>query len=301
MNLDGTSCTSCEKIVQKVIEQNGGNLISINTKTGETKFSADEEKIEEIRKQLLAKGFGQRGEEERGNFKKIIEYAQAVLEGKKTVENETRLFNYALGTIAILFTTLAVVYYLFGEKIVNFDKYVPLVGMTILSVVSIVFSYHHMKCYKKGLSCTNGMMIGMTIGMVGGFLSGAIIGATNGMFFGSVAGVLIGVILGFDLGKHCGIMGALEGLMAGLMSGTMGAMLSVMMINDNLIAFLYFLLGVCATILGGLSYMMHREASAIDAERGRINFPGFVIFCAALASILLMIMIFGPKSAIVYP
>lgn len=157
-----------------------------------------------------------------------------------------------------------------------------------------------MMCYRKEISCTNGMMVGMTIGMIAGFMCGAIIGATNGMFFGAVVGVIIGMILGCNVGRCCGIMGALEGLMAGLMAGTMGAMLSVMLINDNLIAFMYFLFGCSAIILGGLSYMMYRESGPISNDQLGINFTGFLLASLLLTVVLVAIMFFGPKGSIIY-
>jgi hypothetical protein len=120
------------------------------------------------------------------------------------------------------------------------------------------------------------------------------------MFVGSVAGVVFGVILGFTLGKMCGIMGAMEGLMAGLMSGIMGAMTSVMMLNDNLVAFLYFSFGICLVVMGGLSYMMYREIGFSEKNELKTNFIEFAIVCILISSVIVGLMFYGPKRPLVY-
>jgi copper chaperone CopZ len=297
LKLNGTSCNSCEKIITKVVEENQGKLNSINIQTGETFVLINEDKIDQLKKQLFEKGFGQKTES-RGDFQGPVQYIKQIISGSK--EAEMTILKYTLGSAVLMFLFIATINLAIPSETVLFQRYNQMIAIATISSLISVFAYTHMKCYKKDLSCTNGMMIGMTIGMVAGFLCGAIIGATNGMFIGSIFGVLIGASFGFETGRHCGIMGAMEGIMAGLMSGTMGAMLSVMMINDNLIPFLYFLIAACTIIVAGLSYMMNKEAGSRSKNEVELKFTTFLILNALLVFSMTAIMILGPKGGIVY-
>jgi hypothetical protein len=92
-------------------------------------------------------------------------------------------------------------------------------------------------------------------------------------------------------------MGAMEGMMAGLMSGTMGAMTTVMMINDHVLAFMYMLSGICLVMVGGLSYMMFREAG--PAPRAGFSFARFATLSIALGAMMLAVMVYGPKNGFI--
>jgi len=150
------------------------------------------------------------------------------------------------------------------------------------------------------MTCQNGMMVGMITGMVSGFLIGALIGAANGMFMGSLLGMVFGIGIGLELGRCCGIMGALEGIMAGIMSGIMGAMTSVMLYNDNLLVLLYVLFGFCILVLGGASYMIHREAGKIQLSELNIDMVSFVLYATLFFMFLVMFALYGPKSTITF-
>ncbi|MEK6970460.1 MAG: hypothetical protein AABW68_02065, partial [archaeon] len=132
------------------------------------------------------------------------------------------------------------------------------------------------------------------------FMSGAILGATNGMFIGSVTGMAVGMSASAYAVRKSGIMGILEGLMAGLMAGTMGAMLSVMMLTDNLVAFLYILFGVCTLILGGMSYFLFKEVGPIQDEEKRIDFIPLAMGSILLLLLFIALILWGPKSAFVW-
>ena len=303
LELNGMNCDSCEKIIRKVADQNNFTIKEIDTKKGIVILCAQENQIAQIKQELIQKGFAPKNSDyqiQRGSTEGVVKYISSIVAGEKKVEAEVKLIKYGLFSLSILILLGSLVYSFWPLGFVSATAYLPLVLITILSSVLIIFSYYHMMCYRKEISCTNGMMVGMTIGMIAGFMCGAIIGATNGMFFGAVVGVTIGMILGCNVGRCCGIMGALEGLMAGLMAGTMGAMLSVMLINDNLIAFMYFLFGCSAIILGGLSYMMHRESGPISNDQLNINFTSFFLASLLLTGVLVAIMFFGPKGSIIY-
>jgi hypothetical protein len=239
---------------------------------------------------------------ERGTPERMLTYISDVLAGRKEVEVETKLLNYALAS-AVALVLLAAAGHLVVLKgsVPNAMGYAPLVLLAIGTSVMAAFAHFHMSCYRAKMSCTNGMMVGMTIGMCVGFMAGALVGATNGMFVGSLAGMAIGIAMGANLGRHCGVMGAMEGIMAGMMAGTMGAMIAVMMVNDHLLAFLFVLFGICAFVLGGLSYMMYREAGSAEAGELRVSMLKFAGMSAVLAVSLVLLMLWGPKSGIIYP
>lgn len=237
-------------------------------------------------------------QEARGDPKRVIAYLRDVLAGEERVRLESDILKFSLGSLLAL-ALLGIGLFALGlGSEMRSSSYPILLLLGAGTSVMTVASYNHMASYRKGMSCQNGMMVGMTAGMMSGFLSGALLGATNGMFIGSVAGCAIGIAVGIMLGRFSGIMGAMEGIMAGLMSGTMGAMLSVMMINDNLMAFLLLLFGIAIIIFGGLSYMMFREAGEVSGECQRPDLLVFFMSCAAFSMLLSIMMIYGPKGPI---
>lgn len=301
LELSGITCESCGKLIRRVAEQNGAVVRDIDFQTHSVSLSCEPEKLGPLKKQLAEKGYPEKGIDTgtRGKPERIFRYITAVISGEKQVAVENRLLNYALGSLIALMILGAAAYAAAPQSIQ--PEYVPLLALVISGAVVTVGAYHHMDCYRKSLSCMNGMMVGMTMGMISGFMVGALIGATNGMFIGSVAGMGVGIALGVRLGSCCGIAGAMEGAMAGLMAGIMGAMTSVMMLYDNLVAFLYILFGLCAIILGGLSYMMFREAGSAEPAALGARFSHFFVTSAVLAALLSAIMIFGPKGPLVFP
>ncbi|VVC02713.1 Uncharacterised protein [Candidatus Bilamarchaeum dharawalense] len=232
---------------------------------------------------------------ERGKISNVTKYAHGILTKNPQTQLESKLFDYAIGTLVVIILLASVLYYFVLKQ----PGYVPLLALTVLSSVALVFSKEHMKHYES-LTCMEGMMIGMTLGMMSGFMAGAIIGATNGMFYGSVFGLAIGIVFGFQMGRSSGVMGAMEGLMAGLMGGPMGAMSSVMMFNDHLMEFLFIIFGVCFVIIGGLSYMMNREAGSVTNEKHRTNFIEFLVTSLVLFLLLFGMSIYGPKGPVIY-
>ncbi len=296
LELNGMTCGSCEKIIARTIERNGGTVQSMDSTTGKVVFTLDESALDTVKQGLLSKGFSEKGSAVqacRGDPERVWEYITGTISGKLVVEN--KLLNSALVAIIIIGALLVIA----TQLTTSLVKYYPLLPLFVVTSLVSIFSYVHMKLHGNSVSCMNGMMMGMTIGMISGFMVGALIGATNGMFMGSAIGLAVGVVLGFLIGKKCGIMGAMEGLMAGFMAGPMGAMTSVMLLNDNMVAFLYMAFGVGATILGGLSYMMHREAESIPNGVEPDTMTAIMV-SVAMTVVLVAIAIVGPKSALVY-
>ena len=230
-------------------------------------------------------------------MKGLIDYAAAILAGDGKVREESGLLNYAMGSVIALALLFGIAYAAVPRLIPG--AYLPLVLLAIAGSVAIAFSHFHIRCYGNDVACMPGMMAGMTMGMAAGFMVGALVGATNGMFIGCLAGIGVGIALGANLGRPSGVMGGMEGIMAGLMSGTMGPMLSVMMINDNLVPFLYVLFVVCAGILGLLSYMMYKENGG--APKTGAAFVKFLAAAAILSIATIALMLYGPKGPITYP
>ncbi len=300
LRLSGMTCGACEKVIERVVQKNGGTVDEVDANTGTVRFHSQQERLDAIRGELAIKGFRERdGAEDRGDPARVFGYVRSIIAGEQHVELENTLLNYAIGSAAFLIFSGSFIY---GSLLDAFGTPIRAVSMLLFVVAAAVltaYSYAHMSAYRKWMSCANGMMVGMTTGMASGYMVGAVLGATNGMFIGSVGGMAVGIAIGLALGRFCGIMGAMEGMMAGLMSGTMGAMTTVMMINDNVIAFMYLLVGVCAVIIAGLSYMMFREAGPAPAGGYRGGFAVFAWMSVALSAMMLLVMIYGPKSGVV--
>ena len=240
LELTGMTCDSCSKLIKRVAEQNNAVVTALDFQKQCVTLSCEEEKLATIKQQLVEKGYPEKGSggNVRGDPRRVKRYISAILAGESQLSVETKLFNYAIGSTAALIFFGGVGYATILKSLPNAVAYIPLLILTIIGAVAAVYSYQHLNCYRKTISCMNGMMIGMTMGMITGFMVGALIGATNGIFIGSTAGIIVGMALGGDIGRCCGIMGAMEGIMAGLMAGIMGAMTSIMMLRDNLILFL---------------------------------------------------------------
>lgn len=169
-----------------------------------------------------------------------------------------------------------------------------------ISVVSIAAAIWHLKAYKGAITSMTGMMLGMTLGMQAGFMIGAVTGATNGMFMGSTVGMITGVILGIVGGKDTGIMGVLQGMMSGLMGGTMGAMLTVMLLADHVLLFMPLFMLINVVIMWGMSYMVYEEV--VEDKKVEIHptdFGTFFSYVFVAIIVLGIIMVYGPKSALV--
>ncbi|MCI0504462.1 hypothetical protein L0Y65_07210 [Candidatus Micrarchaeota archaeon] len=309
--LEGITCGSCEKAIRRIAMRYRADVREIDAKSGLLRVECGDDALPGLMKGLADNGYqeksaGTAGAEApdtagaRGNPERALKYASSVLSGARGVELEAGIFRQflaAAGLLAIAFPAFFASGY---GGIAIATEAAPLILLSFACSMMILASYRHMSAYRRQIACMNGMMAGMTLGMVCGFLVGALIGATNGMFIGSVAGTAAGMIAGVAAGRFSGIMGAMEGMMAGLMSGTMGAMLSVMMIYDNLLAFIGLLFGVSLIILGALSYMMHREAGQAPA-RGSGTFLTYAFWSLAFGLLLAFLMLFGPKGPITYP
>ncbi|MFN7991831.1 MAG: hypothetical protein U0R44_06785 [Candidatus Micrarchaeia archaeon] len=302
LKLSGMTCGACEKLIERVVSHQGAEVKEIDANSGVVKISCSPARIEAIKNELALKGFRERDAEdigERGDPRRILAYIGSVIAGEPHVQVESRLMNYALGATAILtlgaVASFSTILGAFGSTITA----ASLLFFVVLSSVMSVYAFAHMNTYRKWMTCTNGMMVGMTSGMASGYMVGAVLGATNGMFIGSVAGMAVGIGIGLALGRYSGIMGAMEGMMAGLMSGTMGAMTTVMMINDNVLAFMYILSGICLVMVGGLSYMMFREAGPAPREGFRGGFAVFAWMCIALSALMVAVILYGPKNGII--
>src|SRR3989338_4542711 len=297
LELSGMTCGACEKIIEKIVSRNGAAVNEIDANAGFVRITSEEHVLGRIKKELGDRGFKEKGSEDtaRGDPERVFAYIGSIVRMDKSVGAEATLINYAIACAIISGLAVALAYFLFLKDLPNSIGYAPILLLSVFAAVTTTFSYNHAKCYSDGISCTNGMMVGMIIGMIPGFMIGAIAGATNGIFIGSIAGMLAGIVLGVKAGKCCGIMGALEGVMAGLMAGLMGAMLSVMALNDNLIAFLYIIFGISGATLFGMSYLLHREIGGREAAHVKTSIVKFVGTGLLLTILLVVLMFFGPK------
>jgi len=300
--LNGLNCASCEKIVNRVAAANNAEVKDIDELNGIVTVVCEETQIEKLKNDLASKGFPERKGPltARGDPARIVDYLFSVISGSEETHIESKLLNYSLATFALVIFLGTIAFSSAVLPVANIQEYIPFIFLAIIFSIAAIFSYNHMKAYKSLMSCSTGMMVGMTVGMILGFMGGAIIGATNGMFVGSIIGMALGIGAGVSLGRHCGSMGAMEGIMAGFMGGIMGAMTSLMLFTDNVVGFLYFVFAISLAILMGLSYMMHREAGTPPKDSLKIDMPMFIGMAFVLIFVLVLIMFFGPKSAITY-
>ncbi len=299
--LDGMRCTSCEKLIMRAAESQQVQVTHINIPDGLLTFSCNEEKLEAFKAALREKGFTEKtadarnGELERGSYARVYSFALNIIGGRKEFAYEAALFNTSLLALLMLSIGIGALFFL---NIVP-RPYLPLALLSVVGSVALTYTYTHATSYRGAMSCMNGMMSGMTLGMIGGFLAGLLIGATNGMFIGSIAGMLVGIKLGLGSGRLCGVMGAMEGIMGGFMAGIMGAMTSVMMLNDNMLLFIYISFGIGVVILGGLSYMFYREGGVVAQPR-TVRTDVFVMAALQLALFLILVMLYAPKGPLTF-
>lgn len=224
------------------------------------------------------------------------------LENKEKYKIEHQMIEYTLLAFVLLILIEVVAFYgLFGNDSNFLVRYGWWFFYGTISVVSIGAAMWHLRAYRTEVTCMVGMMIGMTIGMQSGMMIGAVLGATNGMFTGALVGMLFASVVGWYTGRCCGIMGIMEGIMSGIMGGTMGAMIAVMMLGDNLLWFMppYMILNLIVML--GLSYMLYEEVIE-DNEKVEVKpmeFSGFFSYCFIAMFLLGLIMLYGPKSALV--
>lgn len=305
LTLHGMHCDSCAKIIDRTITKHAGARVRefdlVNNRM--VIECSTEGQLEIIRSELRVKGYqallpGEEAEEgfEAGSLRRGIDFIKGVYAGTDGFEAENRLVRYSADALIALLADQVVLYLLVFSRIPGFlSAYWSVTILTAVSVVALLFGYYHAYAFRKTTSCMCGMMTGMTFGMAGGFLIGAFAGATNGMFVGSLVGMAIGIGFGYFTGRSCGVMGVMEGIMGGLMAGTMGAMISVMMVFDHLIPFLFILAAVEAVILVTFSYMLYKEYGNMNPGMIKVTGNGFIVMALAFDLALTAIFVYGPK------
>jgi hypothetical protein len=307
--LHGMHCDSCSRIIERtVLKYEGACIRTFDTANNRMVLACSSDvQLGEIRESLRAKGYqtllpGEEAEEgfEAGSIHRGLDFIRSVMRGRDGFETENRLVKYSAGALLVVLAAQALLYLSFFSRIPGFlAAYWSVTILTAVSVVALLFAYCHAYAFRKSFSCMCGMMTGMTFGMAGGFLIGAFAGATNGMFVGSLVGMAIGIGFGYYTGRYCGVMGVMEGIMGGLMAGTMGAMLSVMMVFDHLVPFLFILTGIEALILVAFSYMLYKEHGNMTPAMVKLDGTGFIILALAIDLALTVIFIYGPKAGTV--
>ena len=291
----GLTCGSCEELIGRAVSKNGGALKGVDYASGLVTVDCEEGKFEEIKQAVYAKGFGPSSKTH--SFKGVV---KGILGDDSAFAAERKIIEYSIGSLLLVFLVQAGFSFFLFQGIENFwTVFAPLIFLLTLGVVATMAAFSHLSFFKTDLSCMTGMMVGMTMGMTSGFMLGALMGATNGMFVGALLGMLVGIALGAFAGKCCGVMGVMEGMMAGLMSGTMGAMLSVMLLGDNLMAFIFILFIVCVLILLGLGYAVFKESGFIPQGKFELPFAAFAAIALFTTMALTLLMLYGPKSAVV--
>ena len=308
LTLHGMHCDSCGKIIERTVTKyTGARIEEFDMINNRIILVSSSGQLETIREELLSKGYqtllpGEEAQEgfEAGSLRRGIDFLKSVYHGADGFETENQLVKFSSDAFFMILAAQAVLYILVFSRIPGFlNAYWSVTILTAISVVALLFAYFHATAFRKSTSCMCGMMTGMTFGMAGGFLIGAFAGATNGMFVGSMVGMVIGIGFGYYTGRACGVMGVMEGIMGGLMAGTMGAMISVMMVFDNLVPFLFILTGIEAVILLAFSYMLYKEYGNLTSEMVKVSGKDFILMAMAFDLALTVIFVYGPKAGTV--
>lgn len=289
-------CESCVKLITK-------RLHDRNIKSFEMDDEAvtlhDASKTEEVIK--IIKHLGYRASTIPFERKTLKERFNDIKENPKKYVIEFKGLNYAVWTFLILELAFLLAYVGFLKNIPDFF---PTYGWwtlyLILSTTSLGIGLWHFYAYKGRVTCMTGMMIGMTFGMQAGMMIGGVIGATNGFFTGAMVGMFSGVIAGVITGRSGGVMGWMQGYMSAVMGGTMGAMITVMMLTDRVLIFMPFYMILNIIIMLGFSYMYYEEVAEKEENVTRmpLDFKTFVSICFIVTTVLMAIMLYGPKSAL---
>lgn len=292
------SCEACEKVIGRILRKfSHAKIESISADAQILTLTCEEHDIDAIKEKLQAYNYLDKEKDSKPHFTYVV---KRILSNAHGFEAEHELLTHTLGLLSVLFVTIGLAYVLWFNQNTLFIKTWPILVLIPFGIAVNAGALLHVRHLRHHFNCTNGMMAGMTIGMISGFMSGAVLGATNGMFVGSVGGMAVGMSASAYAVRKSGIMGVLEGLMAGLMAGTMGAMLSVMMLSDNLVAFLYILFGVCTVILAGMSYFVFKEVGPIQDEQKKVDFIPLAMGSVLLLLLFLALILWGPKSTFVF-
>jgi copper chaperone CopZ len=287
------SCGDCADTIKEALEDITG-VRNVTPNDDAIEVSHDESVSPETLVQAVKKA---------GYDAELVDLRPAQCEKNKHLGKimQDRAVNYAIAAFLTLFVLEAFAYVGFFSKIPDFlTNYGWWILYLNVSVATLGAAAWYIHANKTAIGHMTGMMIGMTVGMQSSMLLGAIVGATNGFFIGSVVGVLTGITAGSIAGRCCGVMGVMEGMMAGLMGGTMGPMITVMMLTDNVLWFMPLYIIVNVIILGGLMHMyfQHVIAKARTLEERPLDAVTFVSLCVIITSVLIAIMVYGPKSVL---
>ncbi|MBI4021359.1 MAG: cation transporter [Candidatus Aenigmarchaeota archaeon] len=303
--VSGLHCGSCEVVVRRALAKVPGvEKVSFTADTVTVDYQPGQATLETIARTIAAKGYRATapGIDARPQRKGLAaSFSGAFKDPALEAERET----FQTGFITVIILMAAQAFILRGLFPAAGASASILTGYLIIAVAAVGASLWHLTSFRRQLSGMTGMMIGMTIGMVAGFLTGAVVGASNGIFIGTVYGVVAGMLVGSLAGKCCGIMGIMEGMMAGLMSGVMGGMVPLMFLSENVFLFLPILTGACLLILGGLAIHIswenkeYEKAHGKPVERRPFGFISFFSLCFIVIFLTTVLMVIGPKSALI--
>ncbi len=315
----GFECESCAKVISRIISRfPGASLVHSEQSTGKIVLECPEGDEKQIVKETEERGYhlsleplkspdanqGESQTQDQPAGKSVLALTGKFLGGIINDEKGYGLERYLLETTLLSFFLIVgveifVSIFLVGSSF-DLSRYKWLFVLSAVGIASVAYTTWHAIAYRRDFSCMGGMMVGMTIGMMAGFLSGALIAASNGMFVGAVVGMALGMLIGAYTGYCCGIMGLLEGLMAGIMGGIMGAMTTIMLLNDHMLEFLFILFGACTLVLGGLSYMIYKEAGGLGNE-GKLPSGLTLVLVNVLAALLIVaVIVFVPKGPLAW-
>ncbi len=292
-------CISCSKLINKKFTNlKGVDEYELHQDSMNVKYDADTISEKELISTIESLGFrASTNPFERKSFK---ERWKDFRENSHKYEMIYKALAYASITFVILLLLQVIAFAGFLNSMIPnfFSHYAWWLLYLDLSIASIGATLWYMSSYKGTVTCMTGMMIGMTVGMQAGMMVGAVVGGTNGFFTGAMVGMTVAVIAGTLTGAVCGVMGAVQGMMSGVMAGTMGAMITVMMFTDRVFIFMPYYMIINLIILFGLIYLYYEEVveGKKDVKKKSMDFITFASACIIITAIIMVIMIYGPKS-----
>src|SRR3989338_6570487 len=212
INIAGMTCSSCERLITKAVESEGGKVHSISATSGKAVVDYQEGTLERIKTAIAASGYSVLD----GAGKTVVVepfeaeikiFLKKLVDGEKELKTERKIVKMSMLSILALAAIGFFFYMTFWRGLPGIGARIPFLFYSGVSAVAITAPVAHYNSHRFQFTCMEGMMTGMTIGMIAGFLFGAVVGATNGMFIGSVFGMAVGMIAGAYCGKCCGIMG----------------------------------------------------------------------------------------------
>ncbi|MEM3372687.1 MAG: hypothetical protein QXF76_00520 [Candidatus Anstonellales archaeon] len=285
LKLNSIKCSACSAVISKLAQKYNAKILEIDDVNGRVKISANSDyDFHILKRELENKLYAEIS---------IRDFIINSFLKKDGFEDEYYKLIEFLITILLMsiISSLFMIFNLIPATQQNFIIFILLIySVSFSNTVSNYLDKFHQK-----IDCNKAMMCGMTLSMTIGMIFGGLIAISNGLFYGSIIGTTLGLIYGI---KHsCRYaMAHIESVIGAFMGGTMGAMLTIMLLYDNLFAFLIFMAIIHFLALTLLSYLLKKDlflsSENLNSDSAKINFKyilhSLIFFLIIILSILIL-------------